>query len=199
MLACNSILPYNDLEGCEVILRKHQNELAAIIMEPVQTGFIMASKEFMVGLRKITEELGILLIFDEVKTGFRVGLGGAQGYYGIKPDITALGKVIGAGMPLGIVGGKKEIMMVTAPIMGSDIFDSSTAGKTSAKDVLFHSGTYNGHPLILSAGLAVIETLEKEFDSIVAQTKKLTNGLKEVFDEKGIRIVTIGGNSATKW
>ena len=146
-------------------------------MEPVQTGGIMASKEFMVGLRKITEELGILLIFDEVKTGFRVGLGGAQGYYGIKPDITALGKVIGAGMPLGIVGGKKEIMMVTAPIMGSDIFDSSTAGKTSAKDVLFHSGTYNGHPLILSAGLAVIETLEKEFDPICINNDIRKNNL----------------------
>ena len=151
------VLPYNDLESCTKILTEHQHELAAIIMEPILSGFISADKDFMQGLRKLTAELGIILIFDEVKTGFRAGLGGAQGLYDVKPDLTCMGKVIGAGFPLGIVGGKKEIMATCAPIKGSDVFDASTSGRSSAKDVLFHSGTYNGHPFILNAGLAVID------------------------------------------
>lgn len=186
------VLPFNDIEACTKILKEHQHEMAAVIMEPILTGYIPADQDFMNGLRKVTEELGILLIFDEVKTGFRAGLGGAQGYYGIKPDITTLGKVVGGGFPFGIIGGKKDILMKTAPKMSSDIFDISTSKKSTAKDVLFHSGTYNGHPMILRTGLAVIDVLEKEIDTIFKNTELLKSGLKEIFKEKGIAIQTVG-------
>lgn len=186
------ILPYNDLEGCRDILTSHKDDMAAVIMEPIQTGFITPDIDFMKGLRALTEELGILLIFDEVKTGFRAGLGGAQGLYGIRPDLTTLGKAIGAGFPMGIVGGRKDIMMISAPQGGSDLLDLSAGKKAKSSDVLYHSGTYNGHPLILRAGLAVIQLLEKEFDSIAAQTMKLRHGLEEIFREKGIPMITMG-------
>jgi glutamate-1-semialdehyde 2,1-aminomutase len=146
----------------------------------------------MDGLRKVTEELGILLIFDEVKTGFRMGIGGAQSIYGIKPDITALGKVIGGGFPVGIIGGKKDIMMVSAPLAASDVFDSSNSKKSSARDVLFHSGTYNGHPTILAAGLAVVGVLEKEMDRVLSTTEQLKVGIGKLFTSRGINMQTIG-------
>ena len=186
------ILPFNDLEATTAILEEHQDEMAAVIMEPVLTGYCPATQEFMDGLREVTKRLGILLIFDEVKTGFRVSLGGAQGYYHIKPDLTCLGKVLGAGLPMGVVGGRKDILMKAAPLSGSDVFDASNSKRSSAADVLFHSGTYNGHPLILTAGLATIGVLEKKFDYIVGQTDKLRAGLEEIFKEKGIPMQTVG-------
>ena len=186
------VLPFNNLDACAEILRKRQHEIAAVMLEPSQAGFIPAQSEFMQGLRKVTEELGILLIFDEVKTGFRIGIGGAQSFYGVKPDITALGKVIGGGFPIGIIGGKKEIMMVSAPQASSDVFDSSTSKKSSAKDVLFHSGTYNGHPTILSAGLAVISVLEQEMDRVMAMTEHLKEGIRKLFAQRGIAMQTVG-------
>jgi glutamate-1-semialdehyde 2,1-aminomutase len=186
------ILPFNDLDACAELLKKDQHEIAAVMLEPIQSGFIPAEQAFMEGLRKVTEELGILLIFDEVKTGFRMGIGGAQSLYGIKPDITALGKVIGGGFPVGIIGGKKDIMMVSAPIAASDVFDSSTSKKSSAKDVLFHSGTYNGHPTILSAGLAVVGILEKEMERVLSTTERLKDGIRQLFASRGICVQTIG-------
>lgn len=186
------ILPFNDLEACTAILEAHKDEMAAIIMEPVLSGYIPATQGFMTGLRDITTKLGILLIFDEVKTGFRVGLSGAQGIYGITPDLTAMGKAIGAGLPMGIVGGRRDIIMTTAPISGSDFFDNSTGKRSSASDVLFHSGTYNGHPMILKAGLATIEVLEKEFDNIVRYTDMLKDGICKIFAKRGIKIVMTG-------
>lgn len=186
------ILPFNDLDACAEILKKRKDEIAAVMLEPVQSGFIPAEQTFMEGLRRVTEELGILLIFDEVKTGFRMGIGGAQSVYGVKPDITTLGKVIGGGFPVGIIGGKKEIMMVSAPLAASDVFDNSTSKKSSAKDVLFHSGTYNGHPTILSAGLAVLNVLEQEMDRVMAATEQLQDGIRKLFASKGIAMQTIG-------
>ncbi|MFU0831338.1 MAG: Glutamate-1-semialdehyde 2,1-aminomutase [Oscillospiraceae bacterium] len=186
------VLPFNDLEACIEILKEHKDEMAAVIMEPILAGYIPAAKEFMQGLRKATEELGILLIFDEVKTGFRCGLTGAQGYYGIKPDITAMGKVIGAGFPMGVVGGKRDILMQAAPLSNSDVFDISSSKRSKAKDVLFHSGTYNGHPLILKAGLATIELLEKKMDLILERTNQLRKGLEQCFADKGIQMQTVG-------
>src|SRR5699024_11144681 len=108
------ILPFNDLEASEKILREHQDELAAVILEPIQGRFIPAKQDFIQGLKELTDELNIVLIFDEVKTGFRVALGGAQSVYNIKPDLTTLGKVLGGGMPVGAVGGKRDIMMQSA-------------------------------------------------------------------------------------
>jgi len=186
------ILPFNNLAACADILKKNQHEIAAVMLEPVQAGFIPGEQEFMKGLREITEDLGILLIFDEVKTGFRLGIGGAQSLYHIKPDITTLGKVIGGGFPIGIIGGKKEIMMVSAPLSASDVFDQSTSGKSSAKDVLFHSGTYNGHPTILSVGMAVLDVLEQEMVQVLSRTEQLKEGIKQLFATRGISMQTIG-------
>src|SRR5699024_2334059 len=104
------ILPFNDFAATEAILREHAHELAGIILEPVQGGFIPAEADFIHGLRALTKELNILLIFDEVKTGYRVGLGGSQEQYGVVPDLTALGKVIGGGFPIGALGGRADIM-----------------------------------------------------------------------------------------
>src|SRR5690625_4629582 len=117
------VLPFNDLAATEKLLRKHANELAAVILEPIQGGFMPADEMFMHGLKKLTDELNIVLIFDEVKTGFRVDIGGAQKIYNIKPDITALGKVLGGGFPIGVVGGKKEIMMQSAANAKGDVLD----------------------------------------------------------------------------
>lgn len=186
------VLPFNDLESCREILTTHKDEIAAVIMEPVIAGYIPATKEFMKGIRKLTKELGILMIIDEVKTGFRITMGGAQKYYDVIPDLTAMGKVIGAGLPIGIVGGRKDIMMATAPLMGSDVFDASNSGKSSAKDVLFHSGTYNGHPMILKMGLKTLEILENELEPTIKQATKLKDAIREFYDSHGIHIAMPG-------
>ena len=169
------ILPFNDIDATREILMIEKDEIAAVIIEPIQGGFIPAEKSFMDELRKLTRELDILLIFDEVKTGFRVSLGGAQELYGIKPDITTLGKVVGGGFPFGIVGGKKEIMEISAPTAASDVFDSSQSKGQALNDVLFHSGTYNGHPTILAAGLATIELLENEIQQVFSNDGEIKN------------------------
>nr|WP_142248100.1 aspartate aminotransferase family protein [Alkalihalobacterium alkalinitrilicum] len=189
------ILPFNDLESCEAILREKHEEIGAVIIEPVQGGFIPAEQEFMDGLRKVTKELNILFIFDEVKTGFRVGLGGAQALYNIKPDLTTLGKVIGGGYPIGVIGGKKEVMEITAPSVASDVFDNSQSNTSSAKDVLFHSGTYNGHPTILAAGLATINVLEREISHVLHVTDQLKKRLEKLFSYYDIPMKAIGVGS----
>lgn len=189
MLDDTIVLPFNDLEACTEILTKHQDEVAAIIMEPLFSGTIPATKEFTTGIRALTKKLGILMIMDEVKTGFRITLGGAQQYYDVKPDLTALGKVIGAGFPVGIVGGRKDIMSMAAP-QGSDILDNSNT--RSAADILYHSGTYNGHPMILNAGLTTIGILEHEFDGLLKRTERLKNGIRDIYAAHGIHILTPG-------
>ena len=189
MLDDTIVLPFNDLEACTEILTKHQDEVAAIIMEPLFSGTIPATKEFMTGIRALTKKLGILMIMDEVKTGFRITLGGAQQYYDVKPDLTALGKVIGAGFPVGIVGGRKDIMSMAAP-QGSDILANSNT--RSAADILYHSGTYNGHPMILNAGLTTIGILEHEFDGLLKRTERLKNGIRDIYAAHGIHILTPG-------
>lgn len=190
------ILPFNNLEATAQILKEHKDELSAVIIEPVQGGFIPANPSFLHGLRKLTEELGILLIFDEVKTGFRLSLGGAQAVYDIKPDLTALGKVLGGGFPVGAVGGRKDIMMVSASNKGRDILTTGSSS-TQKTDVLFHSGTYNGHPTVLAAGLATIKVLESQnnMKKIVERTYDLRNQLEKSYHAKGIQMKTVGTGS----
>lgn len=190
------ILPFNNLDATEKILRDHAHELAGVILEPIQGGFIPANQDFMTGLRKITEELNIVLIFDEVKTGFRLSLGGAQKIYGIKPDITALGKVLGGGFPIGAIGGKKEMMMISSARDGRDILTAG-AENTDKQDPLYHSGTYNGHPTILSAGLATINVLEQEgtMDKLFARTQLLRKQLEEIYKSYGLTMQTLGMGS----
>lgn len=190
------VLPFNDLAATEKLLRKHAHELAAVILEPVQGGFIPADETFIHGLRRLTEELNIVLIFDEVKTGFRVGLGGAQKIYKVKPDITTLGKVLGGGLPVGAVGGKKDIMMLSAANAKGDVF---AVGGDSAKtsQVVFHSGTYNGHPLVMAAGLATIQLLEQGnlLQVLFSQTTHLRSRLEQLYRSYQIEMQTIGMGS----
>ncbi|HLR63275.1 MAG TPA: aspartate aminotransferase family protein [Lentibacillus sp.] len=182
------VLPFNDDHAFE-ILTEHASEIGAVVLEPIQGGFIPAEDDFMTKLRNITEELNIVLIFDEVKTGFRTNLGGTQALYGIKPDLTVLGKVIGGGFPMGVVGGKREILMVSSPV------DEETTDVLKPKDVLFHSGTYNGHPMILAAGLRTINILENELDHVLNRTEKLKTELESLFFKKGIAMQAVGNGS----
>lgn len=192
------VLPFNDLEQTAEILQQNKDEIAAVIMEPIQGGFIPPNISFLKGLREITQKYGIVLIFDEVKTGFRVGLSGAQGRYGVTPDLTALGKVLGGGFPIGAIGGRKEIMDLCSPTGGADILTAdSTQKKDSSSNVLFHSGTYNGHPLILAAGLATIQTLEEAgvYRDLENRTLRLRTGMQEIMSHYGLEGHTLGEGS----
>lgn len=188
------ILPFNDLESTERILRRHADEISTLMMEPVQGGYIPATQAFMDGVRRLTKELGILLIMDEVKTGFRLSLGGAQQTYGITPDLTALGKVLGGGFPVGALGGAEEIMEVLNPKQGWDVMAGGSSNPTRA---LFHSGTYNGHPTVLAAGMATIDRLQQEavMENMMNRTKKLRRQLEDVYKKMHIPMKTVGAGS----
>ncbi len=169
-------LPYNDIEALEHAIAKHGSELAAIIVEPVagNMGVIPPQKGFLEKLRKLTAQKGIILIFDEVITGFRFNFGGYQNLTGINPDLTCLGKIIGGGMPVGAVGGKKEIMERLAPT--GDIYQA---------------GTLSGNPLAMSAGLTTLEMLKKkkkDFPSLAEKTSLLCLELNRLFSDKGIAV-----------
>ncbi len=140
------IMPFNDIVTAEKIIRKHADELAAVIVEPVngQCGMVPAKPEFLEGLRRLTDDLGIVLIFDEV-IAFRIAYGGAQDYYGVKPDLTCFGKVVGGGMPVGAFGGRDDIMSLWDPSGGGSIVQ--------------HAGTFNGNPMTAVAGVATLESL----------------------------------------
>jgi glutamate-1-semialdehyde 2,1-aminomutase len=145
MVADTLVARYNNLTSVEALFRQFHDQIAAIIVEPVagNMGVIPPVDEFLPGLRKLTAEHGALLIFDEVMTGFRVHLNGAQALYNIKPDLTTLGKVIGGGLPVGAYGGKREIMQMVAP-----------AGP------VYQAGTLAGNPLVMSAGIATLNVLK---------------------------------------
>src|SRR5262249_37769444 len=140
VLADTVILPYNDFSASAAILRSNRHRLAGVIIDPLMSaaGLIPARQEFLLGLRRLTEELGMVLIFDEV-ISFRVGTAGLQGLYGVRPDLTTLGKIIGGGLPVAAFGGRRDIMERLDP---------------AAEQSMPHGGTYNGHPLGMAAGLA---------------------------------------------
>jgi len=143
-------LPYNDLDGTRTMIRRRR--LACVIVEPVlgSGGMIPAEKEFLAGLRELCDENGALLIFDEVITGFRLELGGGQGYFGVKPDLTVLGKIIGGGLPIGAVGGRR------------DLLEHMDHTKYSSDEYCFQGGTGAANVLTLVAGEATIQTLMNE-------------------------------------
>ncbi|SDZ02430.1 glutamate-1-semialdehyde 2,1-aminomutase [Evansella caseinilytica] len=186
------ILPFNRWQATERLLRQHADELAAVIIEPVQGGFIPAEKQFIEDLRKLTATLQIALIFDEVKTGFRVAMGGAQELYGVKPDLTTLGKVVGGGFPIGIVGGKEAILNRSRPKGNGDVFDVGQGKSSAAREILFHSGTYNGHPTILAAGLAAIHRLEQDFAHTVLYTETMRKDIEALGRKNGIPLKAVG-------
>lgn len=155
---------YNNLESVEDILKENKDEVAAIILEPVvgNSGFIKPTKEFLEGLRKLCDEYGALLVFDEVMTGFRVSYGGAQQYFGVTPDVTTMGKVIGGGMPVGAYGGRKDIMETVAP-----------AGP------MYQAGTLSGNPLAMRAGIETLKKLSEPgvYEELERKAQKLVDGI----------------------
>jgi glutamate-1-semialdehyde 2,1-aminomutase len=177
------ILPFNDWDACERILTERAMDLAAVIMEPMLSGYIAADPQFMKNLRELTAQLGIVLIFDEVKTGFRIEVGGAQTYYDVEPDLTALGKVVGGGFPIGIVGGKCAIMELASPLRSK-----------KKSEVVFHSGTFNGNPVSIAAGLATIRYLKQSghFEQIVMHTNELRNGIDALARQYELPLQTMG-------
>jgi glutamate-1-semialdehyde 2,1-aminomutase len=140
------ILPFNDLEGTTAIITAHKDELGAVIVEPIlgSCGYVPATPEFLQGLRELTTRLGMLLIFDEVQT-FRLSAGGAQALLDITPDVTVLGKIIGGGLPVGAVGGRRDVMAA---------FDATTGTPK-----IPHAGTFNGNPVTMRAGLTTLQHL----------------------------------------
>ena len=174
--------PYNDLEAVKQLFAQHSDEIAGVILEPVvgNSGFIIPDAGFLEGLREITKENGALLVFDEVMTGFRIAYGGAQEKFGVTPDLTTLGKVIGGGLPVGAYGGRADIMSMVAP-----------AGP------MYQAGTLSGNPLAMTAGIKTLELLRKPgtYEQLEKTTKKLADGLLKIAKETGHE-VTGGSISA---
>ncbi|WP_414567725.1 glutamate-1-semialdehyde 2,1-aminomutase [Nostoc sp. CCY 9925] len=164
--------PFNDLEAVRVLFKQNPNEIAGVIVEPVvgNAGFIPPAAGFLEGLRKLTHEYGALLVFDEVMTGFRIAYGGAQEKFGVIPDLTTLGKVIGGGLPVGAYGGRQEIMSMVAP-----------AGN------VYQAGTLSGNPLAMTAGIKTLELLQRPgtYEYLDRITKRLTNGILEIAKQTG--------------
>jgi glutamate-1-semialdehyde 2,1-aminomutase len=166
-------LPYNDLESVRQAFAQRGESIAAVIVEPVagNMGVVEPLPGFLAGLRQICDQYGTVLIFDEVITGFRVALGGAQERFGVLPDLTCLGKIIGGGLPLGAYGGRREIMQKIAP-----------AGP------VYQAGTLSGNPLATAAGLKVLELLlaHRTYETLEETSQKLYEGLGAVLRAKGL-------------
>jgi glutamate-1-semialdehyde 2,1-aminomutase len=166
-------LNFNDIDGVRETFKEIGDQVAAIIVEPVAGNMncIPPAPGFLEGLREVCDEHGSVLIFDEVMTGFRVSLGGAQGFYGVTPDLTALGKVIGGGLPVGAFGGKREIMEYISPL-----------------GPVYQAGTLSGNPLAMTAGLTTLNAISEPgfHDKLSAKVERLTEGLKQAADEAGI-------------
>ncbi|GGF89286.1 glutamate-1-semialdehyde 2,1-aminomutase [Paenibacillus aceti] len=165
-------VPYNDLESVELAFKRFGEEIAGVIVEPVagNMGVVPPLPGFLEGLRRLTTEYGSVLIFDEVMTGFRVGLNCAQGRFGITPDLTCLGKVIGGGLPVGAYGGKKEIMDKIAP-----------------SGPIYQAGTLSGNPLAMTAGYTTLSLLTPEvYDRLETLSAKLEAGFTANAKERGI-------------
>lgn len=168
------IAPFNDVLYVERLLMENKNEVAALILEPVvgNMGCVLPQAEYLQGLRKLCTQYGVVLIFDEVMTGFRLALGGAQQVYGVTPDMTTLGKIIGGGLPVGAYGGRREIMDVISPL-----------GK------VYQAGTLSGNPLAMAAGYALLTYLKEHkevYQQIDATTAQLAAGFRNQLQKFGI-------------
>jgi len=176
------VLPYNDTAALETVFQKRGDQIAALILEPIagNMNLIKAKPEFLAAARNLTSQHGAVLIYDEVMTGFRVALGGAQSLQGITPDLTCLGKVMGGGMPMAAFGGKKEIMSKLAPL-----------------GAVYQAGTLSGNPVAVAAGLKTLEIVAREgfYECLAGQTQKLMSGLKMSADQAGIpfAVDSVGG------
>nr|HID59047.1 glutamate-1-semialdehyde-2,1-aminomutase [Desulfobacterales bacterium] len=166
-------LPYNNVERVQEVVAQEKDRIACIIVEPVagNMGLVPPKPGFLESLRTLTEENGIVLIFDEVMTGFRVSYGGAQALYDILPDLTCLGKIIGGGLPVGAYGGKREIMRMVAP-----------------EGPVYQAGTLSGNPVAMAAGIATLREVQKPgfYDELEEKSSRLAEGLKEAANKAGI-------------
>ena len=174
---------YNDIDNLREVFVSNKGELAAVIVEPVagNMGVVPPKQEFLQELRKLTKEHGTILIFDEVITGFRMAFGGAQEYFGIVPDMTCLGKIIGGGLPVGAYGGKQEIMEVVAPLGG-----------------VYQAGTLSGNPVAMHMGLNILRYLKSHKDvymRLETRAKQLQAGFEQNIKDTGAKAVTtrVGG------
>lgn len=171
--------PYNDLEAVKTLFSENAGEIAGVILEPVvgNAGFITPEPGFLEGLRELTSEHGALLVFDEVMTGFRISYGGAQAHFGVTPDLTTMGKVIGGGLPVGAYGGRAEIMAMVAP-----------------SGPMYQAGTLSGNPLAMTAGIKTLELLKQpgSYERLAAATKRLSDGIQQAAGKAGLPIC--GGN-----
>lgn len=169
------VLPYNDADAVREAFRQYGDEIACVIVEPVagNMGFVRPLDDFLPTLREQTEQHGAVLIFDEVMTGFRISPGGAQERFGIRPDLTCLGKAIGGGLPVGAYGGRRDIMEMVAP-----------AGP------VYQAGTLSGNPLAMAAGLRTIELIldDGAFAHVEELQQRLAGGLKERAEKAGVTV-----------
>ena len=170
-------LPYNDEERVTDVVSKKGDNIAAIIVEPVagNMGLVPAEAGFLETLRTLTHNHGIILIFDEVMTGFRVAYGGAQSIYGVVPDLTCLGKIIGGGLPVGAYGGKKEIMKKVAP-----------------EGDVYQAGTLSGNPVAMAAGISTLKCLQHSgyYETLETRSAMLEAGIREAADKAGLPATT---------
>jgi len=174
------VLPFNDLEETERRIKARADDLACVILEPVERSYIAPDREFLRGLREVTQAHDIPLIFDEVMSGFRVTFGGAQHAYGVTPDLTCLGKIIGGGLPCGAFLGRRDLLDVADP----------------AKGEFFHSSTFAGYPIAMAAGMVTLDELGKRgaFESLLARTRSLVGGIERLFSEHriAVQVPTVG-------
>jgi glutamate-1-semialdehyde 2,1-aminomutase len=181
-------LPFNDLAAVEEAYAKHPDEIACVIVEPVagNMGTVAPLKGYLEGLRRITQEKGSVLIFDEVMTGFRLALGGAQELYGIDPDLTCLGKIIGGGLPCAAFGGKSRFMDLLAPV-----------------GPVYQAGTLSGNPLAMAAGIATLRYLgghrEEVYPGLEKQTAAVATGIADSAHEAGVKVQTNRVGSMVTW
>jgi glutamate-1-semialdehyde 2,1-aminomutase len=176
------IAPFNDLEATAAIISEHRDELAGVIMEPVQRTF-EPRPGFLQGVRDITANFDIPLIFDEVVTGFRMGLGGAQAAYSVTPDLCAIGKVISGGLPLGVLCGREDIMAIANPKRRLQMLPYS-----------MQTGTFSSNPVCASVAVALIEELEKPgvYERLEAVGTRLQAGLRDAIGNAGIEACVTG-------
>ncbi len=168
-------LPYNDIDSVSEVMKTQGEKIACIIVEPVagNMGLVTPVNGFLQALKELSDKSGSLLIFDEVMTGFRVSHGGAQAIYGISPDVTCLGKIIGGGLPVGAYGGRREIMEYIAP-----------------QGPVYQAGTLSGNPLAMAAGIATLTQLNASgfYEALDEKAKRLAAGLKGASDKAGINV-----------
>ncbi|HET9101471.1 MAG TPA: glutamate-1-semialdehyde 2,1-aminomutase, partial [Acidobacteriaceae bacterium] len=181
-------LPYNDIAAVEEAFTRYKGQIACVIVEPVvgNAGCIPPKPGYLKALRAITAQDGAVLIFDEVMTGFRLALGGAQELYGIQPDMTCLGKILGGGLPCGAFGGRAEIMRLLAPL-----------------GPVYQAGTLSGNPLAMAAGIATVSTLIEQRDTIYPQLEKVAaavaEGVAGLAHEAGVAVTTNRVGSMFTW